>query len=71
MATVPSVCLELYVVPGLEPGLREGDEGWLGAWWLGFVVVAALTAAIAPALAFFPERLPSMGEMTDAKKLGE
>ena len=60
----------MYVAPGLEAGLREGDEGWLGAWWLGFVIVASLTALIAPLLAFFPERLPSQGEMTDAKCLG-
>ena len=65
------MCLRLYVVPGLEGGLREGDEGWLGAWWLGFVVVASLTALIAPLLAFFPQRLPSNGETTDAKLLGE
>ena len=65
------MCLRLYVVPGLEGGLREGDEGWLGAWWLGFVVVASLTALIAPLLAFFPQRLPSNGETTDAKLLGK
>ncbi len=33
---------------GLE--LKEGDKGWLGAWWLGFVIVAALTAFISPFL---------------------
>ena len=68
---ITSVCLRLYVVPGLEGGLREGDEGWLGAWWLGFVVVSSLTALIAPLLSLFPQRLPSNGETTDAKLLGE
>ena len=64
-----SACLKLYVFPGLEGDLVEGDEGWLGAWWLGFVIVGGLTAIIAPLLAFFPQRLPSVGEKTDAKVL--
>ena len=64
-------CLRQYVYPGLEGDLIEGDEGWLGAWWLGFVIVGGLTAIIAPLLAFFPQRLESNdGEMTDAKYLG-
>ena len=66
-----SFCLRQYVYPGLEEDLIEGDEGWLGAWWLGFVIVGALTALIAPLLAFFPQRLAGEeGEMTDAKYLG-
>merc|ERR1711970_726622 len=54
-----SFCLSIYVSPGKEDGLNEGDNGWLGAWWLGFVIVASLTALVAPFLALFPERLPS------------
>ena len=36
--------------PGAAKELKEGDKGWLGAWWLGFVIVAALTALISPIL---------------------
>ena len=44
------------------------DKGWLGAWWLGFVIAGGLTAVIAPLLSFFPRRLPTIeGEITDAK----
>ena len=70
-AVLGSLCLRVYAAPGLGGGLAEGEEGWLGAWWLGFVIVAAMTAATAPLLALFPQRLPSQGEATDAKYLGK
>ena len=63
-----SFCLSIYVSPGREGLLVEGEDGWLGAWWLGFVIVATLTAVISPFLALFPERLPSEDE-TFAKSL--
>jgi sodium-independent organic anion transporter len=56
-AILGSVSLGLYVAPGRAPDLREGDDGWLGAWWLGFVVVGGLTALLSPVLALFPRRL--------------
>jgi hypothetical protein len=62
-----SFCLSIYVSPGLEGSLLEGDDGWLGAWWLGFVIVGTLTALVAPLLALFPERLQS-DEDTFAKR---
>jgi len=65
-----SFCLSIYVAPGREDGLVEGDDGWLGAWWLGFVFVATLTLIVSPFLALFPERLPSEDE-TFANSVGK
>jgi len=62
--------LKMYVSPGRGGDLKEGDPGFLGAWWLGFIIIAAITSVIAPFLAFFPERLPSSVD-TEAKKLAE
>eukprot|EP00092_Neocalanus_flemingeri_P019109 GFUD01020699.1.p1 GENE.GFUD01020699.1~~GFUD01020699.1.p1 ORF type:complete len:655 (+),score=122.20 GFUD01020699.1:219-2183(+) len=59
--------LKIYVVPGKGEGLEEGDHEWLGAWWIGFVVMSALIACFAPFLSLFPERLSSE-ETKDAKK---
>lgn len=56
------------MAPGRAPGLVEGDDGWLGAWWLGFVVVGGLTALIAPILTLFPQRLPGEEE-TEARRM--
>ena len=63
-------CLKVYVAPGLEGGLTEGEDGWLGAWWLGFIIVGVATLIIAPLLAFFPQRLPDSQEKTEAEALG-
>jgi len=70
-AILGNFCLQIYVYPGLEAGLTEGDEGWLGAWWLGFLIIGSLTALIAPFLALFPQRLPDCEEKTDAVALEE
>ena len=59
--------LSIYVVPGGEGELQEGEGGWLGAWWLGFIIISLATATLAPLLALFPERLPTE-ENTDAKR---
>lgn len=63
-----NACLAVYVDPAAGVELKEGDKGWLGAWWLGFVIVAVLTALISPFLGLFPQTLPSDVEM-DAHKL--
>ena len=34
-----NVCLKLYVIPGMEVTIKEGDPNWIGAWWLGFPVI--------------------------------
>ena len=60
--------LKIFVVPGGEGGLKEGENGWLGAWWLGFIVIAIATTLLAPLLSLFPEKLPTE-EDTDAKKM--
>ena len=62
--------LKVFVLPGAQGNLREGDPGWLGAWWLGFIITGCSTLLIAPFLAFFPQRLPASQEKTDAETLG-
>ena len=62
--------LKVYVVPGTENQMEEGDLGWLGAWWIGFVVISALIAFLAPFLSLFPEKLHST-KYTDANKIDD
>lgn len=69
-ALLGNFCLKIYVYPGLEGGLTEGDDGWLGAWWLGFLIIGFSTILIAPFLALFPQRLPKTSEKTEAGDLG-
>ena len=69
-ALLGNFCLKIYVSPAQQSGLSEGDAGWLGCWWLGFLITGCSTLLIAPFLAFFPQRLPDNKEKTDAEALG-
>jgi len=61
-------CLTTFVYPSQDPpqGLEEGDPGWIGAWWLGFPIIATLLLVFSLPLMLFPQRLPRVG--TDASK---
>lgn len=32
---ISSICLKLYIAPGLTPIIDNKNPRWLGAWWLG------------------------------------
>lgn len=66
-----SACLALYVDPGKAPhGITEDHPRWIGAWWIGFVVIAILLMIFAPWLTLFPERFSSSAAVeTDADKI--
>ena len=64
-----SACLAYYVDPGQGPeGITEGHPRWIGAWWIGFVVIAVLLMIFSPWLTLFPARFDSKSE-TDAQRL--
>ena len=68
-----SACLSVYVDPGHVPNgingpITEDHHGWIGAWWVGFVVIAVLLMIFAPWLTLFPGRFNGKDE-TDADRL--
>eukprot|EP00457_Paulinella_chromatophora_P002074 gb/GEZN01002078.1/.p1 GENE.gb/GEZN01002078.1/~~gb/GEZN01002078.1/.p1 ORF type:complete len:819 (-),score=63.16 gb/GEZN01002078.1/:170-2626(-) len=50
--------------PAQSPPMPSTHWLWVNAWWLGFVVVAALLAVIALSVSFFPDRLPRYASWT-------
>ena len=49
--------LRRYVYPAEKPdGLTPLDPRWVGAWWLGCVVISSLLFVVSPLIAFFPSR---------------
>ena len=59
--------LKTYVYPGMEPDdVEEHDPRWIGAWWIGFPIIATLLLIFSIPLMFFPQRLPKTD--TDAFK---
>ncbi|CAG0924004.1 unnamed protein product [Notodromas monacha] len=54
-----SVCLRFYVFPGGNPGgIRLEDPRWVGAWWLGFVLIGASLVLPACLIFLFPKKIP-------------
>ncbi|XP_068145560.1 solute carrier organic anion transporter family member 74D-like [Drosophila tropicalis] len=57
--SLAAFCLRLYIEPSLEPLITPKDPRWLGAWWLGWLILAAAVLACAIFMFFFPKELPS------------
>ncbi|XP_074660705.1 solute carrier organic anion transporter family member 5A1-like isoform X2 [Tubulanus polymorphus] len=56
---VGAALLSFYVDPGLKPvGMTESDPRWVGAWWVGYVIVSALLLLTSIPLFLFPKKLP-------------
>lgn len=65
-----SFCMTLYIAPSLTPTIDNKDSRWLGAWWLGWLIVAVLVLISAILLSMFPRELPqvtSNGELHKKK----
>ena len=52
-----AACLRVYVNLGEDPGFDEGHPSWVGAWWLGPLLLSAMTITVGPWLILFPGRL--------------
>ena len=58
--------LSFYVDPGYKPaGLDDRSPGWVGAWWIGFVLCGFLALFAGIPLMMFPKELP--GILREAK----
>lgn len=53
-----SFCTRLYVDPFQDPSITPNDPRWIGAWWLGLVVVSVALFLTSLAMFSFPHRLP-------------
>jgi Organic Anion Transporter Polypeptide (OATP) family len=56
--TLASFCLKLYISPSLTPIITNSDPRWLGAWWLGWLVLGSCLFCFALLIAMFPKTLP-------------
>lgn len=51
-------CLSLYIDPSLHPVITKNDPRWLGAWWLGWIILGATMGMFSILIAMFPRNLP-------------
>lgn len=52
-------CLSLYIDPSLHPVITKKDPRWLGAWWLGWIILGVTMGMFAILIAMFPRDLPA------------
>lgn len=50
-------CLSLYIDPTLHPVIKQSDPRWLGAWWLGWLILGLMMGLFAFLIAMFPKDL--------------
>ena len=49
-------------------GLDEDNPLWVGAWWMGFVIVGCIVLCVSPFMTLFPPLIPPpKGSHTDAE----
>lgn len=53
-----SFCLKIYISPELTPTIDNMDPRWLGAWWLGWLILGISLFAFAFVMCMFPRELP-------------
>jgi len=54
--------LQVYVdlsIDGLDESLNPSHPLWVGAWWIGFLLSAAMAFACAIFIGSYPKKLPS------------
>ncbi|EDW35953.1 GL16936 [Drosophila persimilis] len=57
--SLAAICLRMYIEPTMEPLIAKDDPRWLGAWWLGWLVLSVMSLIAALVLFMFPKELPS------------
>ena len=48
--------LTIYVDPWKDTTLEESDPGWVGAWWLGFILCGVISLLMSISFFMFPEK---------------
>ncbi|XP_072764571.1 solute carrier organic anion transporter family member 74D [Anoplolepis gracilipes] len=66
-----SLCTMVYADLSRTPQITPTDPRWVGAWWLGLVLISAMLMFVSIAMFAFPTRLPKSRtppRRADAKK---
>lgn len=56
--SLASLSLKLFISPWLSPTITTEDPRWLGAWWIGWIILGAGLTINAFFISLFPKELP-------------
>ncbi|KAL0274770.1 UNVERIFIED_CONTAM: hypothetical protein PYX00_002818 [Menopon gallinae] len=62
------LCLNLYINPYLTPVIDRNDPRWIGAWWLGWIILGSIMTIFSLLLALFPRKLRKAEVAEDPEK---
>ncbi|XP_017781677.1 PREDICTED: solute carrier organic anion transporter family member 3A1 [Nicrophorus vespilloides] len=68
---VGSFCTSVYADLSVDPKIDTSDPRWVGAWWLGLVLISALLMLTSFAMFTFPKRLPSARPQPRMRRSGK
>lgn len=52
------ISLNTFIDPTQTPLINKDDPRWLGAWWLGWVILGTLMCVFSGLIGLFPKQLP-------------
>lgn len=64
-------CLSIYVDPTLTPAIKRRDPRWIGAWWLGWIILGTAMTFFAFLISLFPAELPTAENAIKNEKIHE
>ena len=62
------VFLSIYVDPWIDTQLKETDPGWVGAWWICFILSGVVAFIIAIPFFLYPRFLSNHDEVVSARQ---
>ena len=60
--------LTIYIDPWISTSLRQTSTGYLGAWWIGFILAGILSFIIAIPFFMYPRQLKDAAEVAKARE---
>lgn len=64
---IASFCLKLYENPFVDPGIDNKDPRWVGAWWIGYLLIGTMTIIGTLPIFLFPHKLKGVVENHNRK----